>query len=95
MKLTWGRRARLDLNELIAYIAEDSPQTAELVADRILTTAELLTQMPRSGRIGRVAGTRERVVGRTPYILAYRIKPGRIQILRVYRGARKWPKYFQ
>jgi toxin ParE1/3/4 len=76
---------------LIAYIAEDSVQTAELVAARILKAAELLTKMPRSRRIGRVPGTRERVVGRTPYILAYKIDSSRVRILRVFRGARKWP----
>jgi toxin ParE1/3/4 len=94
MKLLWGRLARRDLNELIAYIAADSVQTAELVAERILKAAELLPAMPRSGRTGRVPGTRERVVGRTPYILAYRIESGQIRILRVYRGARKWPTRF-
>jgi len=39
MKLVWGRRARRDLRELIAYIAEDSIQAAELVASRILKSA--------------------------------------------------------
>jgi toxin ParE1/3/4 len=91
MRVTWGRRARRDLNELIAYIAEDSLQTAELVAARILKAAELLTAMPRSGRTGRVPGTRERVVSKTPYILAYKIDSSQVRILRVFHGARKWP----
>lgn len=94
MKLIWSHRARRDLRELIAYIAEDSIQSAEAVADRILKAAESLTEFPRSGRNGRVPGTRERVVDRTPYILAYRIVSGRIRILRVYHSARRWPKQF-
>jgi toxin ParE1/3/4 len=94
MKVIWARRAKLDLRGLIAYIAGDSVQGAELVAGRILKAAELLTQMPRSGRSGRVRGTRERVVHRTPYILVYRIVSGRVSILRVFHGARKWPKSF-
>jgi toxin ParE1/3/4 len=94
MRVVWSRRAKQDLRELVAYIAEDSVQAAETVAGRILKAAELLSDMPRSGRIGRVPGTRERVVGRTPYILAYRIVSGRIRILRVYHGSRKWPKQF-
>jgi plasmid stabilization system protein ParE len=44
MKVVWGRRAKLDLRELTAYIAEDSVQGAELVAERILKAAELLNQ---------------------------------------------------
>jgi toxin ParE1/3/4 len=94
MKLVWAHHAKRDLRELVAYIAEDSVQGAELVAERILKAASLLPKMPRSGRPGRVPETRERVVGRTPYILAYRIVSGRIRILRVYHGARKWPAHF-
>jgi addiction module RelE/StbE family toxin len=94
MKLVWGRRARRDLHELIAYITEDSVQAAEVVAARILKAAELLIEFPRSGRIGRVAGTHERVVGRTPYLLVYQIIYVQIRILRVYHGARKWPVRF-
>jgi plasmid stabilization system protein ParE len=94
MKLVWGRRARRDLHELIAFIAEDSVQAAEIVAARILKAAELLIEFPRGGRIGRVAGTRERIVGRTPYLLVYQIASGRVRILRVYHGARKWPARF-
>jgi toxin ParE1/3/4 len=94
MRVDWSQRARRDLRELIAYIAEDTVQGAELVAARILKSAELLTDMPRSGRIGRAPETRERVVGKTPYILVYRIISGRIRILRVYHSARKWPRQF-
>jgi toxin ParE1/3/4 len=94
MKLVWGARAKRDLRELVSYIAEDSVQAAEVVAGRILKTAELLAEMPRSGRPGRVPKTRERVVGRTPYILAYCMVSGQIRILRVYHAARKWPAHF-
>ncbi len=94
MKLTWSHRAKRDLRELVVFIAEDSVQAAEAVASRILKAAKLLAEFPRSGREGRVSGTRERVVDRTPYILAYRMASGRIRILRVYHCARRWPKHF-
>jgi toxin ParE1/3/4 len=83
-----------DLDELAAYIGVESEQASELVEGRIHKEAKLLSRFPRSGRIGRAPGTRERVVGRTPYILVYRIVSGRIRVLRVYHGARKWPKQF-
>jgi plasmid stabilization system protein ParE len=63
MKVTWGRRARRDLRKLVTYIADDSVQAAEKVAARILKAAESLARTLRSGRPGRVAGTRERIVG--------------------------------
>ncbi len=95
MKVTWGRRARRDLHELIAYIAEDSVRTAELVSDRIWKAVARLANVPRSGRAGRVAGTRELVVSRTPFILVYRIRSRGVFLLRVYRGARRWPARFE
>ncbi|HEY2860193.1 MAG TPA: type II toxin-antitoxin system RelE/ParE family toxin [Terracidiphilus sp.] len=94
MKVTWGRRARRDLHELIACIAEDSVQTAELVADRIWKAVAQLAIVPRSGRVGRVAGTRELAIPKTPYLLVYRIRSRGLFILRVLRGARKWPARF-
>ncbi|MDE3186111.1 MAG: type II toxin-antitoxin system RelE/ParE family toxin [Acidobacteriota bacterium] len=94
MSLNWGRRAQRDLHELIVYIAEDSIQTAELVASRILRSAELLAQRPRAGRRGRVNGTRELVVLRTPYILVYRATARNVRVLRDYHGARRWPSRF-
>jgi len=95
MKAIWGRRAKRDLRELVIYIAEDSVQAAELVAARILRVAELLGEMPRAGRPGRVKGTREIVGLRTPYILVYRIATGRVRILRGYHAARRWPSRFE
>ncbi len=94
MKVTWGRRARRDLRELVTYIADDSVRAAERVAARILKSAASLAKAPRTGRPGRIPGTRERVVARTPYILAYQIVSSRVRILRVYHGARKWPANF-
>jgi len=42
------------------------------------------------GRPGRVPETRELVI--QPYIVAYRVKGGIVQILRVLHSAREWPK---
>jgi addiction module RelE/StbE family toxin len=94
MRLVWSKAAMRDLFELAVYIASDSERAAESVEERIHEEARLLSKFPRSGRNGRVLGTRERVVDRTPYILAYRIVSGQIGILRVYHGSRKWPAHF-
>jgi toxin ParE1/3/4 len=83
-----------DLERLAAYIAEESEQNALLVEARIHESAKLLSLMPACGRPGRVPTTRELIVLRTPYILAYRLLPDRVRILRVYHGARRWPARF-
>ncbi|HEY0182741.1 MAG TPA: type II toxin-antitoxin system RelE/ParE family toxin [Rhodopila sp.] len=43
------------------------------------------------GRSGREPGTRERVIGRTPFIAVYRVTRSRIEILRILHGAPQWP----
>jgi toxin ParE1/3/4 len=82
-----------DLDVLAVYIAQDSERAAEFVEGCIRDEARLLSRFPRAGRPGRIPGTRERVVVRTPYILAYRIAKGKVRIIRVYHGARRWPKH--
>lgn len=94
MKLIWGLRAKRDLYKLIAYIAEESIQAADLVARRIDKPTERLAILPGAGRPGRISGTRELVVLRTPYILVYRLESGTIRIVRVYHAARRWPSHF-
>jgi toxin ParE1/3/4 len=94
MKVIWSHRAKRDLQILVSTIADDSIKGAELVSQRILKAALSLARTPRGGRIGRVPGTRERVVARTHYILVYRIASGQVRILRVYHGARRWPAQF-
>ena len=83
-----------DLEELADYIAADSDRAADAVENRIHAEAELLSRFPRSGRTGRVAKTRERVVRRTPYILVYKVDSKQIRVLRVYHAAQKWPAHF-
>ncbi len=94
MKVVWSGRAKRDLRNLVAYIAEDSVHGAELVAERILSAAKHLAGMPGSGRPGRVPETRECVVHKAPYILVYRIVSGQVRLLRVLHCARQWPSRF-
>jgi len=46
---------------------------------------------PMLGRAGRVEGTRELVVLRTPYVIAYRFLADEVTLLHVFHGARLWP----
>ena len=78
MNLVWSRAAVADLEEVAAYIAEESERIAEFVEARIHEEAALLARFPDAGRQGRVSGTRERVVLRTPYIIVYRKSAGRV-----------------
>jgi toxin ParE1/3/4 len=67
MKIVWSPEAIQDLISLRAYIAEENPAGARRIVLRILHDVEhLLPDNPQMGRPGRVPGTRELVVPRTP-----------------------------
>ena len=94
MRVRWLRRALANLEAEANYIAEDDPAAARRMVQRIFRAVELLKKNPAIGRPGRVLGTRELVVGGTPYILPYRVRGEAVEILRFFHGARKWPKRF-
>jgi len=95
MIVVWSPAAIADLTQLRAYIAEDDPAAAQRVALHIVHNIEtLLPANPQIGRAGRVPGTRELVVPKTPFVVPYRIVNGAIEVLRVYHGARRWPEQF-
>lgn len=94
MNIVWSPEAIEDLAALHAYIVEDNPAAAQRVLLGIIRNVEVLAEHPHMGRPGRVAGTRELVVPRTPYIVPYRVRDSRVQVLRVYHAARRWPESF-
>lgn len=93
LRITMTRLAKLDLDELIVYVGEESPKAALGVASRILARIDLLKEQPDIGRRGRIPGTHELVVGGTRYIVAYRINEARreVQILRILHTSKMWP----
>lgn len=95
MTLIWAPEALQDLAEIRGYIAEHNPTAAIRVVRRIVDLVSTqLPQSPNSGRIGRVAGTRELVVSKTPFVVPYRIGSDGIEVLRVLHAARAWPSDF-
>jgi toxin ParE1/3/4 len=95
MTLVWSHEAIDDLAALRAYIGQDDPAAAQRLALHIVNSVEtLLSDNPEIGRPGRVPGTREFVIARTPFIVPYRLVGNTIQILRIFHGARRWPEAF-
>jgi toxin ParE1/3/4 len=91
MKVVWSRRAIRHLVSLREYIGKDSEQSATLVALRILHAIDLLQAQPGMGRPGRVLGTRELVVPDTPYVVPYRVRQERLELIAVFHGRQQWP----
>lgn len=85
MQVRWAPAARRDLQRIRAYIAEFNPWAANRIAVRILAAADSLEHLPRRGRPGLEAGTRE-LVGVPPYIIVYRVTD-QVEIARVWHAA--------
>lgn len=89
MQVLWLKTALKNLEAELDYIAQENPQAAMLVSNRILESVDLLSHQPQLGKPGRVAGTRELLVPNTRYVIPYRLKQNRIEILRVFHTSRK------
>ena len=94
MEVIWTKTAFVGLERARSYIAEDNPEAALRIHHEILAAAAQLGTMPEVGRPGRVGGTREKVVSKTPYLIAYTVADNRVRIVAVQHGAQKWPKRF-
>ena len=89
--LVWLPEASLERFKQLDYIAQDNPLAAADQDDEIERQIDALQEHPKLGRPGRVKGTRELVISRTPFIVAYRLKAQRIEIIRFLHGAQSWP----
>ena len=76
---------------LRSVIARDRPLAAENVAATILYSVDLLAAHPGVGRAGRTPGTRELVVQGTPYVIPYRVRDDRLEIIAIFHGRQRWP----
>jgi toxin ParE1/3/4 len=91
VRLEWLPIALRDRDSQIAYIAERNPWAAIDIGDTIEVAVGRLIDYPHSGRPGRIAGTRELIIGGTPFVIAYRVETGAVVILRLLHGAQQWP----
>ena len=94
MTVVWSARAVRHLQHLRAHIARDRPEAAARVGSAILAAVDLLSDHPGLGRPGRVIGTRELIVPGLPYLVPYRLRGRRIEIIAVFHGRQRWPDKF-
>ncbi|BCH17391.1 MULTISPECIES: type II toxin-antitoxin system RelE/ParE family toxin [unclassified Mesorhizobium] len=89
-RLVWSQDAEADLDSITDYIARDDVMAAIGVRDEIERQVQRLCRFALSGREGRLEGTRELVVARTPFIVVYAAGET-VLIVRVLHGAQRWP----
>ena len=91
MLLLWTVPALGDLRAIADFIGRDNRAAARRQVNLIRATAMTLIRFPDAGRMGQRVGSRELVIPRTPYILAYRINAEGVEVLRVLHGRQRWP----
>ena len=85
----WSARARTDVRELRAYIAQDSPHYARQFVEKIFKAVETLTDHPQIGRKVPEADREDiRELIFQNYRIIYRITTGPVYIVTVIHGAR-------
>lgn len=89
LEVIWTPVARRRLQQLQSYVAVDKPLAAERLAIRIVAAVETLRDYPHLGRTGAEPGTRELVIGRTPFIVVYRVRREKVIVSTIWHGAQK------
>jgi|SRR6185312_954990 len=91
-EVLWTDIAVRDLEEIVSYIALDSPANARRILVKLRTRAETLTSMPFRGRV--VPELRDlalehwREILPKPYRIIYRVSDSRVLVMAVLDGRR-------
>jgi len=87
----WTVSALSDLDATLERIAQDNPESARIVGNRILAAGARLDQFPEIGRAGRRQGTRELALPRLPYLIVYQLRQQHVVLLRLLHSSLLWP----
>jgi len=95
LRIRWARPALADLEAIGDFIARDNPVAAKRLVVSLVASVDALRDHPNLGKPGRLTGTRELVIGGTPYVVPYRVLGDDVEVLAVFHGARRWPDGFE
>ncbi len=88
VSIVWEPEAEADLDSILEYISRDDIEAAVYVTNEIYQQVSLmLVSVSRRGKKGRVPGTMELVILRTPYIAVYVKKGSLLRIIKVLHGS--------
>ncbi len=89
-------QAQADLLEIWNYIAEDSPESADRVLERLYAAFTRLAETPAMGHHREdLADRRHRFWTVYSYVVAYRDQTRPLQIIAIVHGARQLEAFFQ
>ena len=86
MTVVWSPRAIGHLAELRGYPTRENPDAAARAAATLVNAVDRLAELPNLGRPGRASGTRELVAPGTRYVIPYKVRGERLEIIAVFHG---------
>ena len=90
MKVLWTTEAQQDRAAIWAYIAADNLRAAARIDALFSNAAARLSDYPKLGQPGKIAGTRE-LIPHEHYRLVYEIYEDTVWVLTLVHVARQWP----
>ena len=91
MRVRWTPAAAADLQSISDYLEAHHPRYHGPTMRKLYGAIRELKQWPGLGRPGRVPDTRELLFPPMPYVVVYRVREQRIEVLRVYHAAQDRP----
>ena len=88
-KIRYAPAARRDLDEIWDFIADDNPEAADRVIDRLRDVIQKLAEWPGMGRARPELGSSYRSFPVDDIVIFYRPVGSGIEILRCAHGARR------
>jgi addiction module RelE/StbE family toxin len=89
MTVHWTQTAQDHLDAIYEYIAQDSPEYALRMVDRLTRRSQQIADHPLSGRpVPEYELKQIREVIEWPYRIIYHIKPDQVDVIAVIHGAR-------
>ena len=89
MKIRYTPRARSDLQAIVEYLGDRSPQGMRNVRRALEVTIQLIGQYPNSGRLAGEQTVRVLPVGRYPYLVYWTVERDEVWIVHIRDGRGK------
>lgn len=91
MKVVWTETALKRLDEIEAYIKQESERAArQTILTLVNKTIDQLSLYPGSGKPGRLYGTRELFFLDIPYVVVYTADTEKVTIITVFHTAQNY-----
>jgi addiction module RelE/StbE family toxin len=90
-EIDWTKPAVEDLRQIDRYLTREADhRTAASVLSTIRYRLTLLEDFPHAGPPVEGQPYRSYIIRGTPYVAAYRVRAGRVQILRIHHQRENW-----